>query len=126
MKDIDLLPNKWRQLSISQDEIVVPYEASYPILDFFRMKGYAALGCEVLHVSETEHIEIRTFISYFPDAIVWEEFVNDAYHQVRNFLEQTYKELLYGEEELDDIYVLLTFVNRQEFETYYYDFIAVD
>lgn len=126
MKEIDYLPNELRQMSICDNEIIVPYEVALEILSYFHTLGYAALGYEILKVLPEETLEIRTFVSYFPDSIIWEEFVDDAYGQVKSNLEKTYEELLFSDEGVNDLFILLTFVNRQEFETKYYEFVSAD
>lgn len=126
MKERELLPEALKECSISDEEIIVPYDEALKLLDFFRESGYAALGYEMLRVSHIEQTEIRTFVSYFPDSIVWEEFVEDAYVQVKKNLERDYQELLFSDEGIDDVYFLMTFVNQQEFEDYYYDYVVAD
>ena len=94
MKERELLPEALKECSISDEEIIVPYDEALKLLDFFRESGYAALGYEMLKSLTYRQTEIRTFVSYFPDSIVWEEFVEDAYVQVKKNLERDYQELL--------------------------------
>lgn len=126
VKDLERLPDTLRNRSISDEEIIVSYDDALLVLDFFHESKYAALGFEVLRVTAQERTEIRTFVSYFPDSIVWEEFVDNAYGQVKNNLVKVFEQLCFSDEGDEDLYVLLTFVNRQEFEDYYYDYVVAD
>lgn len=126
MSDLELLPFELKTKSISTDEIILDYDHAVEALDYFLNLGYATLGFEMIHKNASGRREIKNYVSYFPDAIVWEEFVKNAYSQVKDQMKAAFDGLIYTDIDENEVYFCLTFVNKQEFEDYYYEFVAAD
>lgn len=127
MREIDLLPDQIKKMSLSSEEIILDYQHSLAALEFFREQNYACIGFEVLLDRDNRYVEIRNFVSDYPEEMVWDVFVMSAYHQVKFQLDLIHRELLYKEEyEDEEIYFCLTFIDSHSFEENYYDYIMVD
>lgn len=127
MQEIDLLPDHIRQHSLSDQEIILNYEWSCEALNYFYELGYATLGFEQLTESFTgDLIEISNFVSFLPETFDWDLFVEDSYQQVQKQLDKADEAILYSNYNVDKVYYCLTFIQFDEFDSLYFEYIHVD
>lgn len=126
MSDIQFLSKELQHKSRSTEEIILSYFDAIVALDELKEAGLAILGFELIFYREAHTIEHNHFIVYFPDEIVWDEFIETAYQQVKDQINKEYLHMQYSDLNEDDFFFVITVTNKEEFESYYYKFIRLD
>jgi hypothetical protein len=126
MNDFDILPEEIKNQSLSKEEVILDFDHSMKALDFFMSMGYASLGFELLKLKEEQLKEVKNYVSYLPDQVIWDAYVLASYEEVKGNMIKEFNQLRYSEEGEDDYFFCLTFLNKEEFEEFYYEYITID
>jgi hypothetical protein len=126
MNDLDILPEEIKNQSLSNEEVILDFDQSIKALDFFKTKGYASLGYELLKLKQENLKEVKNYVSYLPDHVIWDDYVLASYEEVKGNMIKEINQLRYSDEGEDHYFFCLTFLNKEEFEEFYYEYIAID